>query len=197
MTGSGPKRANARGDEQRGHILAAALELMAEEGEAAVTPAATAVRAGVSRGTVYYHFANRAALVAATRESLQAQLSDLAHTAHHFRNPYGLALRLAVEDETIIRSRIRNMLEHGPLRDPRTVNLLARLDEMAGADELQPDLDPQAVALIAAALDLAGLMTIQLGHTKAERRERAARLSATWEKLFVRGALLRGETSGG
>lgn len=183
------RRSNVRGDQQRDRIIAAAIELMAEGGERSVTLVATAKRAGVSRGTVYYHFQDREALVAALRANLQAQLLRLADGSHHFRNPYGLALRLAVEDESIIRSRIHHMLAEGPEQDQRTANLLKRLAEMHTEGALRDGVDPVAAALICAALDFAGLMAIAMGRNQAERRQLTAALSETWHQMFVHGAM--------
>jgi AcrR family transcriptional regulator len=178
-----------RGEDQHERIIAAAIELMAEGGEQAVTLVATAHRAGVARGTVYYHFANRPALLIALRANIQAQLLHLADGSHHFRNPFGLALRLAVEDESIIRSRIYRILEHGAGVDARTRKLLEQMEVMQAAGRLRPGVDPVAAALISSALDFAGLMALSLAGTQDEKRALAAAISATWEQMFVHGAL--------
>ncbi|MDB5447829.1 MAG: hypothetical protein JWQ97_3146 [Phenylobacterium sp.] len=182
-----PLRADGRATRER--LLAAGIELMAEGGQGAVSLVAVAQRAGVARGTAYHHFASREALLAEVKAGIGAELLKLADGSHHFRNPYGLALRLAVEDESIIRSRIYRILEEGPLSDPRTINLLKRLEEMAAAGQLRPGVDPRSAALISAALDFAGLMAIALGATPEERRELTRRLSDTWQTMFSHGAL--------
>jgi AcrR family transcriptional regulator len=178
-----------RSGEQRERILAAAIELMAEGGEKAVTLVATARRAGVARGTVYYHFPDRPSLLANMRDNVQAQLLHLADGTHHFRNPFGLALRLAVEDESIIRSRIYRILQEGAARDPRSQKLLEQLAVMARDGRLRDGVDPVAAALISSALDFAGLMALSLAKSTAEKRRLAAKISATWETMFVHGAL--------
>lgn len=48
----------------RGQLLAAARDILAEQGLAALSLRAIAVRAGVAPGTVYYHYADKAALLA-------------------------------------------------------------------------------------------------------------------------------------
>lgn len=53
----------ARLDAQRAAILDAANELLAERGYAGCSVAAVAERAGIATGTVYKHFADKAALV--------------------------------------------------------------------------------------------------------------------------------------
>lgn len=173
-----------RSAEQRDRIVAAAIEMMAESGEKGVSLSATARRAGVARGTVYYHFADRAALIAAARGNVEAELLKLADGSHRFRNPYGLALRLAVEDESLIRSRIHRLLECGAADDPRTIKLLERLNGMAAAGELRDRIDPVSLAIIASSLDFAGLMAMSLGHGEHARRGLADRLTETWRQLF-------------
>lgn len=53
----------ARLDAQRGAILLAAADLLAEHGYAACTMAAVASRAGVAAGTVYNHFDGKSGLI--------------------------------------------------------------------------------------------------------------------------------------
>jgi len=180
-----PVRADGR--ETRARMLAAGIELMAEGGQSAVSLVAVAQRAGVARGTAYHHFDSREALVAAVKASIGEELLKLADGSHHFRNPFGLALRLAVEDESIIRTRIYRILDEGPLSDPRTVNLLKRLATMEDEGVLRPGVDGRSAALIAAALDFAGLMAIALGRDPDERRELTRRLSDTWHEMFLHG----------
>ena len=187
LTASRPLRSDGKVTQDR--LIDAGLELMAERGQAAVTLVDVARRAGVSRGTAYHHFTTRAALMAAVKASLQQELLKLADGSHHFRNPFGLALRLAVEDESIIRTRIHRILEEGPLSDPRTVNLLKRLEVMAAAGELREGVDARSAALIAAALDFAGVMALALGAGVEERRDLARRLSDTWHAAFQAGFL--------
>lgn len=184
---------STRGRAQRERIVAAALEMMAEGGEASVSLVAVARRAGITRGTVYYHFGDREALLAASRASLQAELLKLAHGPHHFRNPFGLAVRLAVEDPSILRSRVRRILEQGPAQDERVQKLLSRLGEMEQAGELRPGVNPVALALVTAAIDFAGLMAIDLAPDRDRQRELAASLAETWHQLFVHGALREAE----
>jgi AcrR family transcriptional regulator len=173
----------------RERLVAAGIELMADGGRAAVTLVAVAQRAGVTRGTAYHHFSSREALLAEVQASIGQELLKLADGSHHFRNPYGLALRLAVEDESIIRSRIYRILDEGPLADPRTVNLLNSLAAMDEEGLLRPGVDAKSAALISAALDFAGLMAIALGSTVEERRMLTQRLSDTWHEMFSNGVV--------
>ncbi|MBV9509949.1 MAG: TetR/AcrR family transcriptional regulator [Caulobacteraceae bacterium] len=61
----------------RARILDRALELFAEIGYAAATNAEIAVRAGLTRGAMLYHFPTREALTRAAAEHIQARRSAL------------------------------------------------------------------------------------------------------------------------
>src|SRR5690606_11742002 len=134
-------RRRSDGEATHARLLAAGIELMAEGGHAAVTLLAAARRAGVSRGTAHHHFEGRAALLDEVKAGIGAELLKLAGREHHFQNPFGLALRLAVEDQSIVRSRIYRILEEGPHRDARTLNLLERLADMEAAGDLREGVD--------------------------------------------------------
>jgi AcrR family transcriptional regulator len=190
------RASRADGRITRERLLTAGIELMAEGGRSAVTLVGVAQRAGVARGTAHHHFASRQALLAEVEAGIGQALLKLADGAHHFKNPYGLALRLAVEDESIIRTRIYRILDEGPLSDPRTVNLLNRLAAMDQEGLLRPGIDARSAALISAALDFAGLMAIALGRTPEERRALTRRLSDTWHEVFTHG-VVNGEQAEG
>jgi len=188
----GTERANGR--ITREQLLAAAVELMAEGGEAAVNLKATAQRAGVTRGTAYYHFKSRAALIEHMHAALEQQLLKLTDGSRPFSNPYSLVSRLAAEDESIIRSRVYRILEQGPLSDPATVAYLKRFRSAASIRRMrQPangvPVDPDAIAFIASALDFAGLMAISQGKTVKERKALADRFGDAVYQLFCYGVI--------
>lgn len=60
----------------RQKLMAAAIEVLAEQGWAGATTGAVAERAGVSRGACQHHFPTRAALVAAAVEHVFRQQSE-------------------------------------------------------------------------------------------------------------------------
>jgi len=186
-----PKASRANGRLTRERLLAAAIELMAEGGEAGVTLAGAAERAGVTRGTAYHHFESRDALVGEMLASLEKQLLRLSDGSRLFNNPYGLIPKLAAEDESFLRSRLYRILDQGPLADPRTVTLLQRFRSLEGRRRLRPGADPDAVAFIAAAMDLAGLMMISQGETVAQRRRLADRFGQVVFQLFTQGVIDR------
>src|SRR5438552_1489350 len=71
----------ARLDQQRDQICAAAADLLAEHGYAACTIAAVAARSGVASGTVYNHFAGKAELVAEVFRSVVTREVDAVRRA--------------------------------------------------------------------------------------------------------------------
>ncbi len=65
------------GDKTREHIVAAATRLFYGEGIRAVSMDAVADKAGVTKKTLYYHFASKDELVAATIEARDQPTLDL------------------------------------------------------------------------------------------------------------------------
>ena len=63
----------ARAVERRADILAAACELLAHGGTAAVTHRQVAERAGVPNGSIRYYFATRDALLTACVEDIESR----------------------------------------------------------------------------------------------------------------------------
>jgi AcrR family transcriptional regulator len=66
----------APGDATRDAVLAAAHELFAERGYAAVGTEEIVARAGVTRGALYHHFDDKRALFRAVHEELERSLVD-------------------------------------------------------------------------------------------------------------------------
>lgn len=62
--------------QRRAALLAAAEELLAEQGVEAVTPAAVGARAGLARSSVYQYFASSPAIVAAVVEDAFPRASE-------------------------------------------------------------------------------------------------------------------------
>lgn len=89
--------------QRRAALLAAAEELLAEQGVEAVTPAAVGARAGLARSSVYQYFASSPAIVAAVvedafpraTEQLRTSMAAAATPAEQVDAYVTTALRLA------------------------------------------------------------------------------------------------------
>jgi AcrR family transcriptional regulator len=170
-------------------LVVAAIELMAEGGESAVTLVAVAQRAGVARGTVYHHFESRDALISQMHESLENHLLRLSDGTRPFASPFGLIPKLAAEDESYVRSRMYRILEQGPLSDPRTASLITWYKSKEARKILRVEADPELLAFMTSAMDLAGLMAISRGQTPGARRELAGKLGRLIYQVFCFGIL--------
>src|ERR1700704_2894424 len=81
-TRSGSALGGSRGDQTRGRLLEAAVELLEEGGYAAASVAAIAGRAGVATGALYRHFPSKADLfVEIVREMAARKLANLGETS--------------------------------------------------------------------------------------------------------------------
>lgn len=69
----------------RGQLLAAAREILQTQGRAGLSLRAIADRAGVAPGTVYYHYADKAALLAGLAVDGFRQLADSMRSAYENR----------------------------------------------------------------------------------------------------------------
>jgi AcrR family transcriptional regulator len=69
----------------RGQLLAAARDILHESGRAGLSLRAIADRGGVAPGTVYYHYADKAALLAGLAVDGFRQLSDAMRVAYEVR----------------------------------------------------------------------------------------------------------------
>ena len=116
----------ARLDEQRARLVAAAAELLAEEGYGACSVATVAARAGIAAGTVYRHFDSKADLVAEVFRSVVSR--EVA------------AVRAAVDAEHDVASRVAAVVETfagRALKSPRLAYALLTEPVDPAVDELR------------------------------------------------------------
>jgi AcrR family transcriptional regulator len=149
-------------------ILEATLDLVAEQGLARLTTSAIARRAGVSEASIYYHFADKPALVeAVVFDAVLGPLREFAASfpARFASKPvrgallaYGRALEQfwirvlpvlsAVQGDADLRERFQhrvNELGLGPHRGVRAIR--AYLEERQRSGAVRADADPQAAAM--------------------------------------------------
>lgn len=86
------RRSRATTDITRARVLRAALETFASSGVRATTLEDVASLPGVTRGAVYWHFENKAALVAAIVDQLQWPMDNGPDIAAHRAHPEPLQL---------------------------------------------------------------------------------------------------------
>lgn len=168
-TSEGHKRPRGRPSEGvREAILATTLELIADDGLARLTTKQVAQRAGVSEASIYYHFADKKALVEGV--IIDAVLGPLREFAASFPEraagksvreallAYGHALEAfwkrvlpvlsAVQADTELRAHFRqriNELGFGPHRGVRIVADYLKQQQHAGA--IRRDADTRAAAM--------------------------------------------------
>lgn len=78
MTTSKLERRSAQAGETRDALVAAARELFGSQGYAATSTEEIVERAGVTKGALYHHFADKVALFRAVFEQVQLEVSDTA-----------------------------------------------------------------------------------------------------------------------
>lgn len=83
------RRRNYHVGNVRGQLLAAARDILHESGRTGLSLRAIADRAGVAPGTVYYHYADKAALLAGLAVDGFRQLADAMRAAYESRGQEG------------------------------------------------------------------------------------------------------------
>jgi len=147
-------------------ILAAALELLRERGVARLTTREVASRAGVSEGSVFYHYGDRSGLLRAVFEKGLAPLQALADSGRITGSSVGevmtrlgaaierfldqtLPVISAAQSETELRDALAQYMTEQDLGPHRGVQALsAYIAEQQAAGRVRADVDPQAVALM-------------------------------------------------
>ena len=191
-----PRRTKAESEATAAAILAAARDLYARRGYAAVAVEEVAAACGVTRGAVYHHFGSRVGLFAAVHASVTAAVAaEIERATDHVHDPWeGLEagchafLRAVVADDAR-----QVVLVDGPAvlgwarwrqDDARSSGRLldAVLTELADAGRVRRDDVAATSALLSGAMNEAALWVAD-----APDRERA--LAQAWQALR---RLLRG-----
>ncbi len=165
-----PRRTKAEAEQTRQQILEAARRVFHDRGVSRTTLEQVAKAAGVTRGAVYWHFANKAELFFALREQISLPLLDKGHS---------LMLAEGLDDpldglEATLRALFQAILECGQVRQMFEIMFLRceYVDDFAGVlgelnrpgleflelaslayrraqarGSLRPGLEPEAMAL--------------------------------------------------
>lgn len=166
-----PPSGNAAPQTAVERILAAAEQLFASQGFEAASMSAVARRAGVSKASVFYHFATKrelylAVLTQACRES-SAMLRDMEASRGGVEHKLGrfaqMHLSTILEHEQFSRLILRELLENGPQRGQELAQQgfgenFARLVKILRAaqddGELRRDVDPAMAAVLLIGADV-------------------------------------------
>jgi AcrR family transcriptional regulator len=172
-TAERPNRNVARGEATRGQLIAIATRMFAERGYEDASIEAVLRQAGVSRGSLYHHFASKEALFEAVAEAVETSVGEQTLTAAAGAKGPVEAMRAAsvawirLAGDPVVRrillidgpavlgwERWRAMEEHHALGGIRAV-----LQVIADQGKTRPDLvDPFAHVLLASVNELALLV---------------------------------------
>jgi AcrR family transcriptional regulator len=146
----------------RAAILRAALDLLRERGASRLTTREVAARAGVSEGSVFYHFTDRSGLLTAVIENALRTLNELRTgepgagvrdtlvafaTALEAFLDEGLVAIVAAQSDADLRTALAEFMAERDLGPHRGVEALAGyLRRQQAAGTVRPDLDPAAIA---------------------------------------------------
>jgi TetR/AcrR family acrAB operon transcriptional repressor len=145
------RRTKADAEETRQNIIDAAEQVFYDKGVSETTLEDVARAAGVTRGAIYWHFANKTELLRALHDCVPLPQEDLAMTA----SPCDAAGPLEVIERTSVAW--LETISHDERRQ-RIYTILMRCDyssEMASILDRQRDLDAQAKAAVRQAFEAA------------------------------------------
>jgi len=130
MTLAAPKssqRRNRAFEETHGVLIDTAVRLISEKGVEALSLAEIAREAGVNRTTVYYHFADREALIAEVRAWSAKQLARAFQADATPQERGGYIVRFVLEHPELMKMWIDDFMAPGDIRDryPEWDNLVA------------------------------------------------------------------------
>jgi AcrR family transcriptional regulator len=145
-------------------ILAAALDLLRERGASRLTTREVAKRAGVSEGSIFYHFTDRTGLLTAviedglaavqwvhqlggSDEGVEETLAQVAAALEAFLDRALVAMIAAQSDSGLRTSLADHLLDRdmGPHRGIQALATYLEVQQAKGT--IRGDVDPQAVAL--------------------------------------------------
>ena len=175
----------AKSLETRELLMKAAMRLMAEVGEQAVSVSEVARRAGVTRPGAYYHFKKREDLIAAVEEKLDKELIYTLDRTFAQRESFDDASDVSEEDLSLLKIRIQQMLRDGATKDPLIAHYrkLFRWHQKHG--HMRDRLDPDMTAIITASATLVGLFLTLSGAESVQERAALARRFRKTYKTFV------------
>jgi AcrR family transcriptional regulator len=175
----------AKSLETRELLINAAMRLMAEIGEQAVSVSEVARRAGITRPGAYYHFKKKDDLIKAVEDKLDKELIYTLDRSFAKRESFKEISDLSSEDLSLLKIRIQHMLRDGAKVDPLINHYRKLFVWHQKHGHLREGLDPNMTAIITASASLMGLyLTLHGTDSKASRERLAQRFRKTY-KTFV------------
>lgn len=180
--------------ETRKLLINAAMRLMAEVGEQAVSVSEVARRAGLTRPGAYYHFKKKEDLIAAVEEKLDRELLYTLDRTFAQRESFDDTSQLTAEDLSLLKIRIQQMLKDGAKHDPLIIHYRKLFQWHEKNGHLRDGLDPNMTAIITACASLVGLFLVLRGSDSVEGRARLAKRFRKTYKTFVFEGIFNSET---
>ena len=184
-----PLRSDARAS--RARLLAAAKELVAEDGLDALTVVGVARRAGLNRSTAYQHFPQREDLVDAVGAQFARELRLLFSEPRELGAQIDFFARHFCENPDIARIWMFHLL-----RDDETVSkpgwdeYVKALERLAESPRSQDGIDAEMLCVIGMTSALVwSLMVKQRTNDEASARKQTDRFANELKRLFLHGAL--------
>lgn len=174
--------------ETRKLLMDAAMELMAEVGEEAVSVSEVARRAGVTRPGTYYHFKKKEDLIAAVEEKLDKELLYTLDRSFVTRESFEGAADISTEDLSLLRIRIQRMLKNGVSQDPLIDHYKNLFNWHHDNGYLKEGRDTDMAAVITATASLVGLyLVISQADSIEDRQALAKRYRKTFKSFVFNG----------
>jgi len=166
-------------------LIKATMQLMAEVGVGAVSVSEVARRAGITRPGAYYHFKNKEALIAATKSKIDKELIYTLDRLFTTRKSFTNKPDLSIEDLSLLKIRIQQMLAYGAKNDPLIAHYRKLFYWHKKRGHMREGLDPNITAIIVACASLVGLFLVLLKSDAVEARTRLAKRFHKTYKIFV------------
>ncbi len=188
-------RSDARAS--RARLLAAAKELVAEDGLDALTVVAVAKRAGLNRSTAYQHFPQREELVDAVGRQFARELRQMFSQPRELGAQVDFFAQHFREHPDIARIWLFHLLRNDDVvSKPGWEEYVAAIERLAESPRSQDGIDAEMLCVIAMTSALVwSLMVQQRTSGEAEARAETNRFARELKRLFLHGALRPGDWS--
>lgn len=149
-----PSRRNRTFDETHQQLIEAAVQLISAKGVDSLSIAAVARAVNINRTTVYYHFKDRDALLAAVRQWSSAQLMRGLSSELPQQERMDFITRFVLENPTLIKLWIDDFIATGDIRDcyPRWDELVRGTAEHFAASGEAMDAEVYCIMLLSSAI---------------------------------------------